>query len=339
MSKALERWSNSLQSLWYSDRPIPVGLKLAAKAYAGLRWLNGWPWRAGWRHSAELKVPVIVVGNISVGGTGKTPLVLALVEHLRERGMRPGVVSRGYGRKRRGLRRVTADSSASEVGDEPILIARRAKVPVAVAVRRVEAVRLLLAKAEVDVVIADDGLEHHELPRQVEIVVVDGARGFGNGQLLPAGPLRAPLKRLDQVDLLVANGGSGQGAFPMRLEPERLQRFRDGVEINLGWLRGRAVRAVAGIGHPERFFALLEELGAQLLQAEALPDHASAERLRGALLGSGPVLLTEKDAAKLTPSAEEADIYVLGVQAHLSADFWSAFDQALSRATTTFMDE
>ena len=332
MSRTSERWSNALQSLWYSDRAIPGGLRVAAKAYAGLRWLNGWPWRAGWRQPDTLKVPVIVVGNISVGGTGKTPLVLALVEHLRKLGRRPGVISRGYGRRSRGLRRVTADSTASEVGDEPMLIARRSGVPVAVAERRVEAARLLLAKGEVDVIVADDGLEHHALARQVEIVVMDGARGFGNGQLLPAGPLRAPLQRLDQVDLLVANGGSGQGAYAMRLQPDRLQRFRDGVEINLGWLRGRAVRAVAGIGHPERFFALLESLGAQLLQADALPDHANAERLRSALLGSGPVLLTEKDAAKLTPSAEEAEIYVLGVQAHLSNEFWEAFELALQRA-------
>ena len=119
----------------------------------------------------------------------------------------------------------------------------------------------------------------------------------------------------------------------MRLQPDRLQRFRDGVEINLGWLRGRAVRAIAGIGHPERFFALLEGMGAQLLQADALPDHADAERLRAALLGSGPVLMTEKDAAKLSPSVEEAEIYVLGVQAQLPGEFWQAFDQRLAAIT------
>lgn len=331
MSGRFERWSKALQAQWYSDAPASPALRLAARLYSGLRWINAAPWRFGLRTPAELKVPVIVVGNISVGGTDKTPLVLAIVEHLRRRGMRPGVISRGYGRRSRGLRRVLPDSSASEVGDEPVLIARRSKLPVAVAERRVEAARLLLAKGEANILVADDGLEHHGLPRNMEIVVVDGERGFGNGQLLPAGPLRAPLNRLDQVDLLVANGGSGKGAYPMRLRPYRLQRFRDGVEINLGWLRGRAVRALAGIGHPQRFFNLLEDLGAQLVDSVALPDHATPARLRAALLGSGPVLMTEKDAAKLSPSSEEADIYVLGVEAQLPAEFWSAFDQVLDR--------
>ena len=171
------------------------------------------------------------------------------------------------------------------------------------------------------------------LARNMEIVVVDAQRGFGNGQLLPAGPLRAPLQRLDGVDLLVSNGGSGHGAYAMRLQPDRLKRFRDGVEINLGWLRGRSVTAIAGIGNPARFFNLLEGMGAQLEATIALPDHADAERLRASMLDCGPVIMTEKDAAKLTPSVEEAEIYVLAVQAQLPTEFWQAFDEILKRIT------
>ena len=333
MARLTERWSQALQAGWYSDQPIPAGLRAAARLYSGLRWLNAWPWRLGWRVPAALKVPVLVVGNLTVGGTGKTPLVLAIVEHLLAQGMRPGVVSRGYGRRSRGLRRVSAESNATEVGDEPVLIARRTGVPVAVAERRVEAARLLLAKGEASVIVADDGLEHHALARNMEIVVVDAQRGFGNGQLLPAGPLRAPLQRLDGVDLLVSNGGSGHGAYAMRLQPDRLKRFRDGVEINLGWLRGRSVTAIAGIGNPARFFNLLEGMGAQLEATIALPDHADAERLRASMLDCGPVIMTEKDAAKLTPSVEEAEIYVLAVQAQLPTEFWQAFDEILKRIT------
>ncbi|MGQ9685062.1 MAG: tetraacyldisaccharide 4'-kinase [Thiobacillaceae bacterium] len=295
--------------LW--RRPL-AGLFLVL---AGLR-------RLAYRHRLlpvhRLPVTVIVVGNISVGGTGKTPLTIWLVRSLQLAGWRPGIISRGYGGSQSGPAPVQADSDPAEVGDEPLLLARRTGVPVWIGRRRAQAGgRLLAAHPEVNVLIADDGLQHYALARDLEIAVVDGVRRFGNGWPLPAGPLREMPGRLYTVDAVVMHGGDADWlrvrapVYRMRLEPTRLRSLREPSRtLPLDWLKGRRVEAVAGIGHPERFFALLRSLGAEV-RPHAFPDHhAFASRD----LPHGTVVMTEKDAVKCVPFAR-ADDWVLEVDA------------------------
>ncbi len=266
----------------------------------------------------RLPVPVIVVGNISVGGTGKTPLTMWLVRSLQQAGWRPGIISRGYGGRHPGPAPVRPDSDPAAVGDEPLLLARRAGVPVWIGRRRAQAGRgLLAAHPEVNVLLADDGLQHYALARDLEIAVVDGVRRFGNGWPLPAGPLRELPRRLDTVDAVVVHGGDADWlqvrapVYRMQLEPRRLRHLREADRtLPLDWLVGRQVQAVAGIGHPERFFTLLRSLGADV-RPHAYPDHHA---FRDRDLPHGTVVMTEKDAVKCTAFAR-ADDWVLEVDA------------------------
>jgi tetraacyldisaccharide 4'-kinase len=240
---------------------------------------------------------VVIVGNLTVGGAGKTPFVIWLAGELARRGLRVGVALRGYKGRRGPARMLTDVDGASDAGDEALMIRRRLSVPVAVAARRADAVRLL--EDECDVVVCDDGLQHYALERDVEIAVVDGMRGFGNGLRLPAGPLREPASRLDEVDAVVVNGPGFErrGAIRMDLEPVAVVAFRDGMRRPLSEFAGREVVAAAAIGNPERFFAMLRAHGLSV-ETRTLPDHA---RFTPALAGAGrgkPILLTEKDAVK-----------------------------------------
>lgn len=304
-----------LQAIWYGGAPPSWWLRLGSAIYAVLRVLAQLPYRLRLRRPAALDVPVVVVGNLTVGGTGKTPLTIALVEALRARGVAVGVVSRGYGRRTQGVRLVDQTSTATEVGDEPLLIARRTRAPVAVGEDRVAAARRLLGAVPLDLLISDDGLEHLALPRALEIVVVDGARGFGNGRLLPAGPLRAPLGRLRRVGLMVRNGGEAQaGESSMRIVVRGLRRQRGGhVEALPGW-RGRRAHVIAGTGNPARVFASVRGLGIDAIE-HPQPDHvdyavAGIPRFDDGL----PCITTEKDAVKL-PELEHW--YVLEVAAEV----------------------
>ncbi|MCB1770458.1 MAG: tetraacyldisaccharide 4'-kinase, partial [Candidatus Competibacteraceae bacterium] len=219
------------------------------------RWLYAW----GILKSAAMAAPVIIVGNISVGGTGKTPLVAHLVEVLRKAGYKPGVVSRGYGgQSRQWPRHVTADSNPREVGDEPVLLAQRCHCPVVVGPDRVTAARTLIATYQCNVVISDDGLQHYQLHRDIEIVVIDGARRLGNGACLPAGPLREPPSRLRTVDFIIGNGAASDGEYLMSLRGETALNLRDPyITVALPGFRGSVVHGVAGIGNPKRFFNYL----------------------------------------------------------------------------------
>ncbi|MEW5823591.1 MAG: tetraacyldisaccharide 4'-kinase [Pseudomonadota bacterium] len=255
---------------------------------------------AGARSSQGVGVPVVVVGNISVGGTGKTPLIGALVEALRARGFHPGIVSRGYGgRVGPQPRPVLPDSRAEQVGDEPRLLAQSTGVPVWVHPDRVAAVRALLAAYPAcDLILSDDGLQHYPLARDVELAVVDGLRRLGNGWCLPAGPLREGPERLKSVDAVVCNGGRpAPGEYFMQLQPFQARRLCDGVVRPLSDFAGRSLHALAGIGHPERFFQSLRDAGLTL-QTHAFPDHHAYTRADLALPGDGPLLMTVKDAVK-----------------------------------------
>lgn len=264
-------------------------------------------------------IPVIVVGNLTVGGSGKTPLVLWIAEHLRARGWHPAIVSRGYGGRTRDPKGVTLVSEPREVGDEPIVLARRSGCPVWVGADRLAVIGALReAHPEVDVVVLDDGLQHYRLARDIEIAVVD-ARGFGNGFLLPAGPLREPRSRLRSVDAVVSHGGPVAG-YAMTLEGGEFHRMSDARERRTAQgFPGARVHAVAGIGDPNRFFLHLVRLGLKPLP-HPFPDH-HAFKPEELDFGDGlPVVLTEKDAVKLRGVARP-HWWVLPVTAKLDPAF------------------
>lgn len=261
-------------------------------------------------------VPVIVVGNLTVGGVGKTPLVIALAEHLKKRGLSVGIVSRGYGARLKNFPyEIKLDDVADKVGDEPLLLAQKTNCPVVIAPKRVQAVEYLLKKHTVDVVISDDGLQHAAMGRTIEIVVIDGKRGFGNGFCLPAGPLRESVKRLKTVDFVVVNGEAWPDTYAMALCPD--SAFLEQLPTNT------SVAAIAGIGHPERFFDTLKHLDIQH-KAYAFPDH---HRFRASDLNVSEdiLVMTEKDAVKCRGLSEKP-MYVLPVRAHVSKDFWGQLD-------------
>jgi tetraacyldisaccharide 4'-kinase len=302
-----ESWLNRI---WY-DRPAPpwwlIPLSLAYGAVSGSRQLL---YAKRLRRSIRLPCPVVVVGNLTVGGTGKTPLVCWLTARLAERGYRPGIVTRGYGGSTRGVRLVTASDDPSVVGDEPILLARRTGMPVAVGRERPAAASLLVHSG-CDVVVSDDGLQHYALARDCEIVVIDGDRRFGNGWLLPAGPLREKRARLDSADIVVVNGGRAllDGALSMRLEAKSALSLTGERTRPLPTFAGLEVHAVAGIGHPERFFNMLRAYGIEVI-GHALPDHARLTPADVDFPDAKPVLMTEKDAVKCRHAADERHWYV-----------------------------
>jgi tetraacyldisaccharide 4'-kinase len=265
-------------------------------------------------------IPVIVVGNITVGGSGKTPLTLWIAEFLQSKGWSPAIVSRGYKAKSDGPRAATVASDPAEVGDEPVLLARRSGCPVWVGADRIETIAALrAANPAVDVVILDDGLQHYALRRDLEIALVDG-RGLGNGFLLPAGPLREPAWRLRTVDAVVANGFRKEKSFSMVLEGDVLHRMTDARERRpLKAFAGQSVHAVAGIGDPQRFFAQLAAAGVQV-EPHPFPDHHAFTPQELDFGDERPLLMTEKDAVKLRHAARP-NWWVLPVTARPDAAF------------------
>lgn len=306
----------SLQAHWYSPR-APVWLLPLEGVFRVLAALRRAAYSRGLLRSQKLAVPVVVVGNISVGGTGKTPLVAWLVKLFQKAGYHPGIVSRGYGgQAQRWPQQVRADSNPDLVGDETVMLAQRCGCPIAAGPDRVAAARALLQHARCDVIISDDGLQHYALQRDIEIAVVDGERRFGNGHCLPAGPLREPISRLGQVDFVVANGAASRGEFAMRLAARGLRAVADDSQPrDFVELAGQRVHAVAGIGHPQRFFQLLRAQGLMPVE-HPFPDH---HRYVAGDLAFGddlPIVMTEKDAVKCRPFAG-AQMWYVPVEAHL----------------------
>jgi len=305
-----------LEKNWYrvsAPHLILWPLSLAFGAAAAVRRAL---YRTGVLPTLRLPVPVIIVGNITVGGTGKTPLALWLAQFLRERGHAPGIVSRGYRGNAGGAckpRQVHADSDPRTSGDEPVLLARRAGCPVWIGARRAATARALLAAhPDCSVVISDDGLQHYALARDVEIAVIDGARGFGNGMLLPAGPLREPPRRLACADAIVTNGAalfpheelpSTAPLFEMRLAGSIFYNLLNpDQQVGPEYFLQRHVHAVAGIGNPRHFFEHLRDLGVSFT-AHPFPDHHafSADDFAALISPAGAgdaIIVTEKDAVK-----------------------------------------
>lgn len=307
--------------IWSGESPLWLLLLPLSWLYGLVSGAIRFAYRIGLKKAWRAPVPVVVVGNLTAGGNGKTPVVIWLVEQLQQRGVRVGVVSRGYGGKAdRYPLLLTPETSTEQAGDEPVLIYQRTGAPVAVSPNRCEAVNALLSQHPLQLIVTDDGLQHYRLARDKEIVVVDGVRRFGNGWWLPAGPMRERASRLKIVDAVIANGGTPQaGEIAMRLRP--------GLAVNLLTGERRAVNeldqivAMAGIGHPPRFFATLAECGATLKRSVALADHqALAQKDVDALLQPGETLvMTEKDAVKCRPFAQP-DWWYLPVDAELAGD-------------------
>lgn len=262
-----------------------------------------WGLRKAWR----APVPVVVVGNLTAGGNGKTPVVIWLVQALQQRGLRPGVVSRGYGGKAERYPLVLDDNTTTDqAGDEPVLIYQRTGAAVAVSPVRREAVQALTDRGNIDIIITDDGLQHYALARDFEIVVVDGKRRFGNGWWLPAGPMRERASRLNSVDAIIVNGGEAQaGEVAMQLVPAHAVNIRSGETRPVTMLEN--VVAMAGIGHPPRFFATLHLQGITPVREVPFADHQSYQKAQlSVLLTPGETLLmTEKDAVKVRAFADD----------------------------------
>ncbi|MDH7452733.1 tetraacyldisaccharide 4'-kinase [Luteimonas composti] len=313
---------------WYGGKAPPPHARLLSGVYGALTGLRRDLYRRGLLRARHPGCPVVVVGNLVAGGSGKTPMTIALVERLRAAGWTPGVASRGYGRAEAGRPAwVEAGTDPALGGDEPVLIAARTGVPVRVDADRVAAARDLVARG-CDIVVCDDGLQHYRLARDLEIEVIDGRRRYGNGHLLPAGPLREPPGRGESCHFRVLNVGSdpdlsaGFGEWPMWLEPADARPLTGGRPRPLAAYSGQRVHAVAGIGDPERFFSMLRGHGIAVVP-HAFPDHHryQADDLR---FGSDlPVLLTEKDAVKCAALAGER-WYSVGIDARLPEAFWVA---------------
>jgi tetraacyldisaccharide 4'-kinase len=345
---------------WFDGSAPPWHARLLSAVYGIAIAARLALYRRGWCRRDHPGVPVVVVGNLIAGGSGKTPMTIALVERLRAEGWTPGVASRGYGRRDAATARwVGADTDPADGGDEPVLIARRTGVRVRVDRDRLAAARAL-AMEGCDIVVCDDGLQHYRLARDVEIEVIDGRRRYGNGRLLPAGPLREPRARSAQCDFRVVNLGAagiaddedrnandavthegavtpepattGFGEWPMRLAVADAQALRGARRLPLSAFAGQRVHAVAGIGDPERFFKTLRDAGIAVVP-HGFPDHHRyvAEDLR---FGSDlPVLMTEKDAVKCAAFAED-EHYAVAIRAELPEAFWVALLDRIKASRT-----
>ena len=320
---------------WYQPRMANRLLLPLSWLYCALAILVRLSWRVGLRRPARVGVPVLVVGNLTVGGTGKTPLVIALAAHFRSNGCRPGIISRGYGGRPSVVpRRVTDSDTPATVGDEALLMQRHSGVPVAVCADRVAAARLLVDRDGCNLIISDDGLQHHRLHRDLDIVVVDTMRGFGNGWCLPAGPLREPKAVLRHADIIVFNGAGTPDSgreFGMIMEGTEAHSMEGRVRVlPLSDLAGVPVHAVAGIGNPERFFRHLEDSGLTVVR-HAFPDHhAYSAGEFGFADDHSVVLMTEKDAVKCDNLEIPGEVYYLPVAARVSPGFYVAVQRHLN---------
>lgn len=328
-----------LMRAWQRKSPLAIALLPLSWIYRSLVGMRLALYALGWFRQVTLPVPVIVVGNIFVGGTGKTPFVIWLVEQLRERGFRPGVISRGYGAQVETVIAVHADSLPSEVGDEPLLIAQKTCAPVVVGRRRVKAAkRLLELHADIDVIISDDGLQHYELGRSVEIQMSD-ARGHGNGWLLPAGPLREPASR--RSDFYVVNGfvPDALRSNGMTLDAEYAERIGDRSQRMLlsAIAKGTRVIAAAGIGNPDRFFDMLRANGVMPMREIALPDHFDFSMNPFAQLDADLILITDKDAvkcARIDALAADPRLWTVPVTANIAGPLADKIVEKLRGHTT-----
>ena len=321
---------NRLDDYWYSRNLLAWCLWPLSLVFCLVSLLRKFLYKINLLKTPDIPVPVIIVGNISVGGTGKTPLLIALCKELQIQGFKPGIISRGYGGQALSWpQNVKPDSQAQQVGDEPVLIARQTGCPVVVGPDRVRDARQLLADNDCNIILSDDGLQHYRLQRNIEIAVVDASRLAGNGFCLPAGPLREPMGRLKSVDMVVYNGGDSQ-AMSFSLGHGHLVSVNNEHDhLALQSLKHKQVHAVAGIGHPDRFFSLLEASGIELIKHRFV-DHYNYTADDLCFNDDLPILMTEKDAVKYFQYATARHWY-LPVSATLDDEFSRQLLERLER--------
>jgi len=326
-------FAERLQRAWYHGHPVLRLLSPIEAIYRRVVTIRRKRFLDGTAPSYRAPVPVIVVGNITVGGTGKTPLILWLIEHCRSRGLNVGVISRGYGAKPPSFPwRVQPEQTAEQAGDEPLLIVQRTGVSLVIDPDRARAARHLLGSEQLDLILSDDGLQHYALARDLELVLIDGARGLGNRRCLPAGPLREPVERLQAVDAVLLNGATTdtEQGYAFALQPSKLIELATSKDWPLDHFpAGQAMHAVAGIGNPERFFTTLEALHWRPIP-HPFADHARYSLEQLTFSPSLPLVMTEKDAVKCRAFAPSGWCY-LQVQARPSAAFVAWFDVQLDR--------
>ncbi|QBL09525.1 tetraacyldisaccharide 4'-kinase [Rheinheimera sp. D18] len=319
-----------IEKCWYSNSRVYWLLMPLAWLYAAITAFRRWLFRVGLKRTHRLPVPVIVVGNISIGGTGKTPFTLMLCQLLQSQGWRPGIVSRGYGAKIAKPRLVAANDNAADVGDEPLLLALRSGCPVVVYANRVQAAEYLLQQADIDIIISDDGLQHYAMQRDIEIVLIDGLRGLGNEQLLPAGPLRERRWRLSSVDLVLSNSK----ALPysdgvMHIVPDQARALNSAQTLSAG-----PVNLVAAIGNPARFAQTAQLAGFSIVQQHYFVDHHQFTPADFTTIAT-PILMTEKDAVKCRAFAKD-DWFSLGVNAQLDMPAMAKLTTLLTQLRSTY---
>lgn len=329
---------------WYEGESPPWWTRILSVFFALVVHARLALYRTGILRQYDAGIPVVVIGNLVAGGAGKTPLAIALVTELQRHGYRVGVVSRGYGARPGKLPLlVDINSRVEQAGDEPLLIARRTRAPVCVYPRRARAARALIESSPLDLLLCDDGLQHYALSRDMEIVVIDGARGLGNRRLLPAGPLREPVSRLARSAHVVINGAlsskalatmpkdTSESAVTMQLAPVAIVNLRSGERRAPDALAGSRVVAVAGIGNPQRFFETLGGLGYSA-ECRAFPDHHFYQAADIAYAEARPVLMTEKDAVKCISFARD-DWWYLETAAVLAPEFVATFVEQVTQLT------
>lgn len=325
--------SRFFDSMWYGQRPI-------ALAFVPLSWLffviikiRKLLYTKGWKTSMKVAAPVIIVGNITVGGTGKTPLVIWLAQLLEKAGYRPGIISRGYkGIASSWPQQAREDSDSRVVGDEAKILAKRAGCPVAVGPDRAKSAQALIERHGCDVIVSDDGLQHYAIQRDIEIAIIDGERRYGNSFLLPAGPLREPVERLSTVDMVVCNGLASSGEFPLRVEGKVAFNVNDETLTKpLEEFKGQSVHAVAGLGNPSRFFSHLKKFGI-LFESHIFSDHYAYTSNDISFADDKLVMMTEKDAVKCTDIASDNCWYV-PIRAQMTEKFGLTVLSLLQKST------
>jgi tetraacyldisaccharide 4'-kinase len=312
--------AQKLEQAWYERNGLTQLLRPLSWVFLTLASLRRFLYRTKIIKQVSLPIPVIIVGNISVGGTGKTPLVIWIAKYLKSAGYKPGIVSRGYGgRARNWPQQVRPDADPVMVGDEAVVISRRTACPMAVGPDRVADSQALLKYADVDVIISDDGLQHYLLARTVEIAVIDGIRRFGNGFCLPAGPLRELRSRLEDVDCRVTNGVAAQGEIAMRYQADKVINLVSGETRAIAEFKNQPVNAIAGIGNPDRFFNFIRASGIRTT-TRAFPDHHLFTADEISFPDNETLFMTEKDAVKCQRFARNNWWYI-PVDAILPDDF------------------
>jgi tetraacyldisaccharide 4'-kinase len=308
-----------IDKVWYGTHPLRWLLLPLSWGYRFIVRVRRWYLQNFCQEKCP--VPIIVVGNLTVGGVGKTPLVIELAKKIQQKGLKVGIVSRGYRAKIKHYPyEVQLNDSAAHVGDEPLMLAQKTQCPVVIAPKRTQAVRYLIEKHQVQIIISDDGLQHYRMDRAIEIAVIDGMRGLGNGLCIPAGPLRESEDRLQHVDFTIVNEGIWEDAYPMNLVPGTLVKMSTQEAIDPAIITGKTA-AVAAIGNPQRYYSTLRKLGIEFTEY-SFPDHYCFKS-NDLNYKESFIIMTEKDAVKCRSFVTDK-MYYLPVEAQLDDTFWNA---------------